>query len=50
MTAKEELSLMKVDPRALFNHYMQMLADGVALDESQLPKFEYLKKLFITED
>ena len=50
MTANEELHLMKTNPKVLFDLYLQMLSDGIALDDSQKSKFEYLKKLFVVEE
>ena len=38
---------MKSNPKALFDMYMELLSNGTGLNEDQVIKFEYLKKLFI---
>lgn len=50
MNQFEELNLMKTNPIELFKIYLELLENGIQLDESQLVKFKYLKKLFIKEE
>jgi hypothetical protein len=49
MTQKEELELMKKDPKALYDYYIQSLLDGQVLSEEQLIRYEYCKKIILGE-
>jgi hypothetical protein len=42
-----EFELMKRDPQALFTYYIELMQAGTPLDDSQVIKFEYLKKVLI---
>jgi hypothetical protein len=44
-----EFELMKNNPTQLFNEYLDLLSQGIELNDDQIPKFEYLKKLLIKE-
>jgi hypothetical protein len=42
-----EFQMMKEQPQALFDYYLSLMQAGTPLDDSQLIKFEYLKKVLI---
>ena len=44
-----EFKMMKEEPSALLDYYMQLLREGQELTEDQVIKLEYLKKLMIRE-
>lgn len=44
-----EFEMMKNNPKELLNYYMNLLTNGIVLNEEQIIKFEYLKKLLIKE-
>lgn len=49
MGDKEEFSLMKSNPKALYDGYIEQMMQGIPLTEDQQIKFEYLKRLLIKE-
>jgi len=45
VTHAEEFALMKSDPQALFNYYLDLLQSGTVLDDAQVVKLEYCKSM-----
>jgi hypothetical protein len=46
---REELTLMKEDPRSLFETYLDKITNGETLTTEQIIRLEYLKSLFVKE-
>lgn len=49
-TEKEEFILMKVNPRALYDIYIEQMMEGLVLTTEQVIKFEYLKKILLIQE
>lgn len=45
----DEFKTMKDSPKALFDYYMELVSTGHTLNEDQILKMEYLKKVLIKE-
>lgn len=45
-----ELEMMKKEPRKLYDYYIDLLLQGIALDDGQVVKMEYLKRLLLKEE
>jgi len=44
-----EYEQMIENPKGLFDAYLEAMGMGIALNDGQRVKFEYLKKLFVKE-
>jgi hypothetical protein len=43
----DEFAMMKSNPQALFDYYMELVQNGQPLDDAQIVKFEYVKRVLL---
>jgi hypothetical protein len=44
-----EFEMMKHNPQGLFDYYLQIMQAGTPLNDGQVVKMEYLKKILLKE-